>query len=254
MASGAKCPRLGQTGAWPPPRTPASAQPSAAWELRLARPRDRRGPGQLAGRRRAVGGRGRRRGPSRGAVVGRPRLRRTPGAAAGLEGRHGPPHPAARPAGAPRERQAGGGRDPRDRPRHRPHRLGRQARPPGARPAYRAQPAVDQPAGLAGVPAARRGRRDRAVELPGVHADGLDRLRAGRRQRRRLQAERVHPRGRRLARRLVRRGRARAAGAAARHRRSARPAPRCAGPASTRSPSPARPRPARRSWPPAPRR
>ena len=43
------------------------------------------------------------------------------------------------------------------------------------------------------VRAARRGRRDRAVELPGLHADGLDRLRAGRRQRGGVQAQRVHP-------------------------------------------------------------
>ena len=46
------------------------------------------------------------------------------------------------------------------------------------------------------VPPARRDRRDRPVELPGVHADGLDRLRAGRRQRRGVQAERAHPRRR----------------------------------------------------------
>ena len=48
------------------------------------------------------------------------------------------------------------------------------------------------------VPAARRRRRDRAVELPGLHPDGLDRLRPGRRQRRRVQAERAHA-GRRRA-------------------------------------------------------
>ena len=45
---------------------------------------------------------------------------------------------------------------------------------PGAQRACRHQPGLH-----AGVPAARRGRRDRAVELPGVHPDGLDRLRAG---------------------------------------------------------------------------
>ena len=50
-----------------------------------------------------------------------------------------------------------------------------------------------------GVPPARRDRRDRPVELPGLHADGLDRLRAGGRQRRGLQAQRVHPRRRRVA-------------------------------------------------------
>ena len=49
-------------------------------------------------------------------------------------------------------------------------------------------------AAYARVPAARRRRRDRAVELPGLHADGVDRLRPGGRQRRRVQAERVHAR------------------------------------------------------------
>ncbi len=56
------------------------------------------------------------------------------------------------------------------------------------------------------VRAAGRRRRDRAVELPGVHADGIDRLRAGRRQRRGVQAERVHARRRRVAGEVVRRG------------------------------------------------
>ena len=90
------------------------------------------------------------------------------------------------------------------------------------------------------------------VELPGVHADGLDRLRAGRRQRRRLQALGVHPRrrrvaGRRLAGRRPRRRRRLPGG----HRLRRDRARRCAGPASTSSPSPARRPPARRSWPPA---
>ena len=68
-------------------------------------------------------------------------------------------------------------------------------RPPGARPAPGAQRARgDQPASVGGVPPARRDRRDRAVELPGLHADGLDRLRAGRGQRGRVQAERAHAR------------------------------------------------------------
>ena len=71
----------------------------------------------------------------------------------------------------------------------------------GARSAQGVVRAADgQPVRVRGVQAARRRRRDRPVELPGLHADGLDRLRAGRRQRRRLQAERVHPRRRRLAR------------------------------------------------------
>ena len=38
---------------------------------------------------------------------------------------------------------------------------------------------------------ARRDRRDRSVELPAVHADGLDRVRARRRQRGRVEAERA---------------------------------------------------------------
>ena len=53
-----------------------------------------------------------------------------------------------------------------------------------------------QPGGDRRVPPARRRRRDRPVELPGLHADGLDRLRAGRRQRGGVQAERAHARGR----------------------------------------------------------
>ena len=42
---------------------------------------------------------------------------------------------------------------------------------------------------------ARGHRRHRPLELPGVHADGLDRLRARGRQRGRLQAQRADPRG-----------------------------------------------------------
>ena len=52
--------------------------------------------------------------------------------------------------------------------------------------------AVNQAAHLEYLPV-RRGRRDRAVELPGAHAAGLDLLRAGRRQRGGVQAQRVHP-------------------------------------------------------------
>ncbi len=135
----------------------------------------------------------------------------------------------------------------------RPHRLGRQARRAGAAPAVGAPVAdVGQPAGLPGLPALRRDRRDRPVELPGLHPDGVLGLRLGRRQRGRLQAERADPRGGGGHGRLVRRGGARAARAAAgdrprRHRR--RPG---AAPASTRSRSPARGAPAARSWPPAP--
>ena len=81
-----------------------------------------------------------------------------------------------------------------------------------------------QPGRDRGVPPARRRRRDRPVELPGLHADGLDRLRAGRRQRGGLQAQRVHARRRRVAGRHLRRG-------GARPRRCSRSSPASARPA-----------------------
>ena len=115
-----------------------------------------------------------------------------------------------------------------------------QARQEGARPpqgpsgllmANQAATVEYQPLGV--------DRRDRAVELPGLHPDGLDRVRAGGRQRRGVQAQRVHPR--RSAQWLA--DAFAEVVPAARCCRwspaSARPAPRCAGPASTRSPSPA---------------
>ena len=74
--------------------------------------------------------------------------------------------------------------------------LGRHRGLPGA--------ADGQPGRHRGVPAARRRRRDRPLELPGLHADGLDRLRPGRRQRRGVQAQRANPGRRRLARRRLR--------------------------------------------------
>ncbi len=114
--------------------------------------------------------------------------------------------------------------------------------------------ALGEPAGHPRVPAAGRGRRHRALELPRLHPDGLDRLRPGGGQRRRLQAVRAHARHRRLAGPDVRRGRARAPGAAARHRRRAYGLRAAPAPASTRSPSPARSARARRSWRRAPRR
>ena len=104
------------------------------------------------------------------------------------------------------------------------------------------------------VPAARRGRRDRPVELPGLHADGLDRLRARGRQRRGVQAERVHPRRRRSGWSTPSPRPSAAAGAPAGHRRRR----------DRRGAVPLRRRQARlhrlaghrraRSWPPAPRR
>ena len=67
--------------------------------------------------------------------------------------------------------------------------LGRVARREGAQAAQGPERAGDgQPGGVRRVPPARRHRRDRALELPGLHADGLDRLRAGGRQRGGLQA------------------------------------------------------------------
>ena len=87
---------------------------------------------------------------------------------------------------------------------------------------------------------------------PVLHPDGLDRVRPRGRQRRGVQAERVHARrSGQWYRRPVRRGRARAAGPADRARPGRRRRAHCAAPASTRSRSPARPRPARRSWRPA---
>ena len=86
------------------------------------------------------------------------------------------------------------------RARDRPPRLGRVARREGAEAAQGPERAADgQPGGVRRVPAARRHRRDRAVELPGLHADGLDRLRAGGGQRGGLQAVGVHARRRRVA-------------------------------------------------------
>ncbi len=49
-----------------------------------------------------------------------------------------------------------------------------------------------QPGRVRRVPPARRRRRHRPVELPGLHPDGLHRVRPRRRQHRRLQAQRVH--------------------------------------------------------------
>ena len=63
-------------------------------------------------------------------------------------------------------------------------------RPSGARPPP-GLPGTDgaQQHGHRRVPAARRRRRHRPVELPRLHADGLDRLRPGRGQRGGLQAQ-----------------------------------------------------------------
>ena len=57
----------------------------------------------------------------------------------------------------------------------------------------RRRPAGGQPGGDAGIPAAGCHRRDRALELSRLYADGFDRLRVSRRECGRFQAQRVHP-------------------------------------------------------------
>ncbi|CAA9260358.1 MAG: Aldehyde dehydrogenase, partial [uncultured Blastococcus sp.] len=182
-------------------------------DLRVDGPRQRRGRRRLPGaRRRRSAGDGRPR-PVRRDGLGGPGLRRAQAAAGRLPRL---PRPAAARAGRPgppRERQAARRRDPRDHAGHRPPRLGRRARQEGTGlPQGVGRHARGQPRRLPGVPAARRHRRHRPVELPGVHADGVDRLRAGRGQRRRLQALGAHPRRRRLAGRRVAGGGARLRG------------------------------------------
>ena len=123
---------------------------------------------------------------------------------------------AAGPAGARGDRQAPRRRQARDHPRHRAHRLGRPARA-GCSARAGAAGALRPTSRPPRVPAARRGRRDRAVELPGVHPDGLDRLRAGGRNAVVFKPSELTPAiGDWLV--DVRRGRARAAGAPAGHR------------------------------------
>ena len=118
-------------------------------------------------------------------------------------------------SGPPRERQAPRRRGARDHPGRRPSGLGDRPRQEGARTASGVgRPSRRQQHRLGRVPAARRGRRDRPMELPGVHADGFDRLRPGRRQRRGVQAERVHPGHRPVAGGRLGPGRPRGAGRA----------------------------------------
>ena len=124
----------------------------------------------------------------------RPVLRRARGHLQTLEGRHDAADRPARRADAPGDRQAARRRDARGRAGDRPPVLGGVARGEGAQAAQGADRAGDgQPGGVRRVPAARCDRRDRPVELPGVHADGLDRLRAGGRQRGGLQAAEYTP-------------------------------------------------------------
>ena len=152
-------------------------------------------------------------------MVGRPRLRRPRPPSAGVEESAGP---RAGPAGADdlrRDREAVRRRPARVGARDRPPRLGRPARGEDPRAAAGVGRAPDgQPGGHARVPPDRGRRRHRAVELPSLHADGVDRVRAGRGQRRRLQAERAHPGRRDGAGRRAGRDRRGAAGATGRHR------------------------------------
>ena len=125
--------------------------------------------------------------------------------------------------------------------------LGRPQRQAGPRPAPDAHPAAGRRARRPpGIPAVRRGRRDRPVELPDPHPDRPDQRRAGGRQRGRLQAQRIHPDRRPVAGRHVRRGGARSSRCCRRCTGWATSAARCAAPASARSPSPAPPPPPRR--------
>ena len=161
--------------------------------------------------------------------MGRAGLRRPPGPAAALAGEPGQPDRGAGRAGPPGDRQAGRRGDRGVGRRDRPCGVGGQARAVGARAAAGGQHADADRVRLApGVPAVRGDRGDRPVELSGADPAGLHRVRAGRRERRRRQAQRVHPGRGRLARGALRRGGAGAAGTPDRlrgrgHRRGAVP-------------------------------
>ncbi|CAA9382379.1 MAG: Aldehyde dehydrogenase, partial [uncultured Nocardioides sp.] len=174
--------------------------PHQRHDLRVAQPRHRRRGGHPPGaRRRGGGGRGGP-GPRGRRLVVRPVVRRARDAPAPLEGGH---HAAPRAAGrpdAPGDRQTARRRRARGGAGHRPPRLGRRPRGEGAEAPPRAVGAADgQPGGVGGVPPARRRRGDRTVELPRLHPDGIDRLRARGGQRGGVQAQRVHPRRRGVA-------------------------------------------------------
>ena len=205
-------------------------------DVRLAQPRHRRRRRHAPGRttRADVGRRGRS-GPARPRPGGRPlSFDEREALLDHLEGR-------ARPAGW---RQLADARAPGDRQAARATRSSRSSWRSTTWPGPPRTPArccgrrrvssgllMANQAAHRGVPAARRDRRDRAVELPGLHADGLDRLRPRRRQRGGLQAQRVHPRRRRVAGRPFARGGARARRCCRSSPVSARPARRCAAPA-----------------------
>ena len=124
------------------------------------------------------------------------------------------------------------------RPRRQGARVPARCRPGCWRPTR--PPTVEyQPFGVIGVIG--------PWNYPGLHADGLDRLRPGGRERRRVQAQRVHAGHRGVAGVGLGAGRPRMPRRApARHRPGSRRAPRCAGPASTSWRSPARRRPAKK--------
>ena len=152
-------------------------------------------------------------------LVGRAGLRGASPQAGGVAKGPGaaPGRPRAR--GGPGDRQALRRRPSRTGARRRPPRLGRVPRPEGARPPHGLVRDVDeQPGGVADLRAARCRRRDRALELPRLHADGLHRLRARSRQRRGVQAQRAHPGRRDRARRHARRDRRGTAAAPGGHR------------------------------------
>ncbi len=123
---------------------------------------------------------------------------------ASLQGRARPAHRRARGSCASRERETERRRGPRDRRRARSFGMGTVTRSQGARRASGPDRlAGGQQLGDRRVPTSRCSRGDRPVELPGLHADGVHRLRACRWQRGGVQAQRVHAGSRSLARRRL---------------------------------------------------
>ena len=178
-----------------------------AGDVRVGQPGDRRGARHVRDRR-AAGGRPRRApGTDGGGLVGRALFRRAAAAAARVEVAPHQVHGAAGAARARRDGQAARRRDAGDRQHDPAPGLGGEARRVGAAAAAGQVGHRDaQPGRLGGVPAARRDRRDRAVELPRFHPDGLDRLRARRGERGRVQAFGTHDWRRAVAGAVVYRG------------------------------------------------
>ncbi len=152
-------------------------------------------------------------------MVGRPRLSRPGASAESLEIGDHPSGGRPRRADAPRGRQAGSGRHVGNRSRRRADRMGCRPRRQGAgTPAGQAGAADAEPGGHRGVPALRRRRGHRSVELPGLHPNGIAGLCPGGRQRGRVQAESLHTGGRPVAGRALRRSGPGAPGALPGHR------------------------------------